>query len=224
MTLNQYKLECDAILFDLDGVLIDSTECVIRHWKEWADKHSLDVDIIMQDAFGRRTIETIRSVAPHLDAKKEAKQYTAREVADTSGVFVIEGAVRILEALPEDSWAIVTSCSSELAKARLRQAELQVPKILVTSDDVTRGKPAPEPYLVGANRLGVEVGRCVVIEDAPAGIEAGKKAGMSVIGIKTTHKGEELIQKEADIVIDQLNDLNVKVTDKRDHLVIIVEQ
>ena len=103
------KIECAGILFDLDGVLIDSTSCIRRHWSEWARKHQLDVDEIMQIAHSRPTIETMRSIAPHLDTEKEAEQFTAGEVADTSGVYSIAGAAGLLKALPEDGWAIVTS-------------------------------------------------------------------------------------------------------------------
>jgi sugar-phosphatase len=207
------QLVCDAVLFDLDGVLIDSTSCIVRHWKAWADRHCLDLDKIMQVAHGIRTVETMRLVAPHLDVEKEAEQFTAQEVVDTAGVVAIEGSWQILEALPKDVWAIVTSASSGLVKARLMQASLPIPKILVTADDVKQGKPAPEPYLVGAQRLCTAVEKCIVIEDAPAGIEAGQKAGMQVIGIGATHTREELFEKGANIVIDQLTDLKIKVVD-----------
>ncbi len=212
MTKNIKQLECDAVLFDLDGVLIDSTSCIVRHWKAWAGQHSLDLNEIMQAAHGIRTIETMRLVAPHLDVEKEAEQFTAREILDTAGVVAIEGSRHILEALAHDTWAIVTSASSELARARLVQTNLPVPKILVTADDVKRGKPAPEPYLIGAKRLGIAVERCIVIEDAPAGIKAGKRAGMRVIATSATHTREELLEHGADIVVDQLSNLQIKET------------
>ncbi len=186
------QLECDAILFDLDGVLIDSTSCITRHWEEWARGHGLEIAAVMQVAHGLRTVETMRLVAPHLDAEKEAERFTAAEVADTEGVETIEGAWSLLEGLPEGAWAIVTSGSHELARARLRRAGLPIPQTVVSGDDVRHGKPAPEPYLVGADRLGKAAERIVVIEDAPAGIEAARAAGMRVIGITTTHPREEL--------------------------------
>jgi len=212
MTKNIKQLECDAVLFDLDGVLINSASCIVRHWKAWADLHRLDVDEIMKVAHGVRTVETMRLVAPHLDVEKEAQQFTAREVLDTAGVVAIEGSWQILQALPQDVWAIVTSGSVELAKARLVHANLPVPKILVTADDVKQGKPAPEPYLLGAKRLGIAMERCIVVEDAPVGIKAGRKAGMRVIGIGATHTREELLEQGADVVIDQLTDLEIKET------------
>ncbi len=148
------QLACDAILFDLDGVLIDSTSCIIRHWKVWADKHDLDLNKIMQVAHGMRTIETIRLAAPHLDAVKEEEQFTKREIADSDGVVAIEGANQILSSLPDGKWTIVTSGCLELVKARMAKTGCRSQN-LVTADDVSQGKPAPEPYLVGAKRLGV---------------------------------------------------------------------
>lgn len=203
-------MKCDAILFDLDGVLIDSKESVSRHWKEWADVHGLDAAEIMRVAYGVRTVDMIRRVAPHLDAEKEAALYSEHEAVDTAGVVAIEGAGGILAALPKDRWAIVTSCGLELAVARLRQADLPIPRVLVTAEDVSQGKPAPEPYLAGATRLGLAAERCVVIEDAPAGVEAGKKAGMRVIGIAANHMPEALLESGADLVIDLLRHLDIQ--------------
>jgi len=201
------QLKCDAILFDLDGVLIDSTSCITRHWEEWTRQHGLEVAAVMQVAHGIRTVETIRLVAPHLDAEKEAERFTAVEIADTEGVVVIEGASQLLEGLPEGVWGIVTSGDNELAVARLRRAGLPIPRVLVTGDDVKQGKPSPEPYLVGAQRLGIAVERCVVVEDSPAGIEAARAAGMQVIGITKTHSREELFAST--VVIDRLSALRI---------------
>lgn len=210
MSSDTSQIECQAILFDLDGVLIDSSACIYRHWKEWADAHGLNAQEIMGASHGVRTIETIRRFAPQLDAEKEAALYSAHEAADTLGVVAMEGADRLLTALPEGRWAIVTSCSAELAKARLRQANLPIPRILVTSDDVRHGKPAPEPYLAGAKGLGIAADGCVVVEDALAGIEAGKKAGMRVIAIITDFTRDELFAGGADLVIDRLRRLRLR--------------
>ena len=202
------QLECEAILFDLDGVLIDSTSCITRHWQEWTRQHNLEMAAVMQVAHGLRTIETMRLVAPFLDAEKEAERFTAAEIADTDGVVAIEGALQMLTALPRGVWAIVTSGSHRLAKARLRRAGLPVPDTLVSGDDVRQGRPAPEPYLMGASRLGKTVERCVAIEDAPAGIEAARAAGIQVIGITTTHPREAL---ECTVIVDQLSALRLLV-------------
>lgn len=200
------QLECEAILFDLDGVLIDSTSCITRHWQEWTRQHNLEMAAVMQVAHGLRTVETMRLVAPFLDAEEEAERFTAAEIADTDGVVAIEGAFEMLTALPRGVWAIVTSGSYELAKARLRRAGLPIPDTLVSGDDVRHGKPAPEPYLVGASRLGRSVERCVVIEDAPAGIGAARAAGMQVIGITATHPREAL---ECAAIVDRLSALRI---------------
>ena len=201
------QFECDAILFDLDGVLIDSSACIRRHWQEWAHRHGLDLDAIMQVAHGIRTIETMRIVAPHLPVEEEAMRFAAAELVDTEGVFAIDGASRLLDPLPPDAWAIVTSGGRALATARLGYAGLPVPDILVTGDDVTHGKPDPEPYLLAAERMGDAPDRCVVIEDAPAGIEAAHAAGMRVIALATTHARQELPQAEA--VVEHLSALQI---------------
>jgi sugar-phosphatase len=218
---NNY-LECDAVLFDLDGVLIDSTACITRHWRQWADQHGLDLEAIMGAAHGVRTIDTIRLVAPDLDAESEEARFTAHEVSDTEGVYVIEGAHRLVAALPDDAWTIVTSGGSALAQARLRAVGLPIPGALVTGDDVARGKPAPDPYLIGAARLGVPGERCIVIEDAPAGINSGKAAGMRVVGVASTHSRAELLEAGADVVVERLTHLDIRRASAGQRLVIQV--
>jgi len=204
-------LTCGALLFDLDGVLIDSTNCIIRHWATWAGQHGLDVSDVMKVAHGLRTIETMRLVAPHLDIEAEAERHAAREIADTDGIVAIEGALQLLESLPGDAWAVVTSGGAELATARLRRAGLPVPGILVTADDVLHGKPAPDPYLLGAERLGVAVPQCVVVEDAPAGLQSARAAGMRAIGVASTHSREEL--HRATVIVERLSAISVSTQD-----------
>ena len=208
-------LSCDALLFDLDGVLIDSTSCITRHWKAWADCHGLDLSTVMQAAHGIRTVETMRLVAPHLDVEAEAEHFTAGEIADTGGVVVIESAAELLAGLPEGAWAVVTSGSAELATARLVRAGLPIPSVLVTAGDVQRGKPAPDPYLLGAERLGLPVDRCVAVEDSPAGIQSARAARMRVIGIAATHARAELGQ--ATVVVDRLSALRITEGDGKGH-------
>jgi sugar-phosphatase len=219
MPVQMRQLTCDAVLFDLDGVLIDSTSCITRHWEAWAAQHDLDLSAVMRAAHGIRTAETMRLVAPHLDAEQEAERFTAGEIADTDGVVLIEGAAKLLAALPKDAWAIVTSGSAELAKARLRRAGLPIPSTLVMADDVQRGKPAPDPYLLGAARLGILVEGCVAIEDSPAGIQAARAAGMRVIGISSTHSPEELVRSTA--VVDRLSALSITVGDAAGHGLVV---
>lgn len=201
------QLECTAILFDLDGVLIDSTENITRHWQEWARQHNLDVDAIMQVAHGRRTVETMRIVAPHLPIEEEAQRFTASEVVDTQGIITIDGALPLLNSIPADAWAIVTSGSRDLATARLRSRGLPVPQVMVTADDVVNGKPHPEPYITAANRLGLSADQCVVIEDAPAGLAAAAAAGMRTVAVASTHKIGELTA--ANLIARQLSEIQV---------------
>jgi len=201
------QLDCAAILFDLDGVLIDSTACIIRHWQQWAERYCLDLAEIMSVAHGRRTVETMRLVAPHLDVEEEAQRFAEIEAADAEGVVTIAGALSLLDVLPADVWAIVTSGTREVAKARLRSQGLPLPKIMVTAEDVTNGKPDPEPYLVAANRLGVPAANCVVVEDSPAGIAAAAAAGMRSLAVAFTHARHEL--GTATAIAGRLEDIQV---------------
>jgi sugar-phosphatase len=188
---------CSAILFDLDGVLCDSTKAVDREWREWAARKGIDGDAVMAIAHGVRTIEVIRRVAPHLEAEAEAAAIENHEAQDQRGVVVMPGAADLLKAIPAERWGVVTSGSRLLAQNRLRYCGLPVPKVLVTSDDVTNGKPHPEPYLKGAEGLGFHPADCLVIEDAPAGIHAARAAGMKVIGMVSTYQPERLFEADA---------------------------
>jgi sugar-phosphatase len=223
LTAQPIHMDCDAMLFDLDGVLIDSTTCVERHWRNWAEQHGLDALSILRIAHGVRNIDTMRLLAPHLDVEKEAAVFAAGEVADTAGVVAVEGASQIIEILDGAPWAVVTSCSTALAHARLREAQLPVPPLLITGDDVSRGKPEPQPYQLAAGRLGIAAEDCVVLEDAPAGIQAGKKAGMRVVGVAATHSREELLKSGADVVISQLSSLHVQRSGDGRRLMIQIE-
>jgi sugar-phosphatase len=214
-------MECSAILFDLDGVLIDSTSCVERHWRAWAAKHGLDAGSILKIAHGARNVETMRLVAPHLDAEQEAADFAANEVADTRGVMAVEGASGLLAGLDGARWAVVTSCGAPLAKVRIEAAQLPMPAALITGSDVVHGKPDPEPYLIAAEVLAVPPANCVVIEDAPAGIRSGKSAGMRVIGIAFTYSRSDLLASGADAVVDRLADLCIGRGDARPDLLSI---
>ena len=198
---------CSAILFDLDGVLCDSTQAVEREWRDWARRKGVDGDAIMAIAHGVRTVEVIRRVAPHLDAEAEAGLIENEEASDQAGVRVMSGAAALLESLPYGRWGVVTSGSRLLASARLPFCGLPVPDVLVTSDDVTNGKPHPEPYLKGAARLGFDPAECLVFEDAPAGIQSAHAAGMKVVGVASTYAAGSLVQ--ADAVIARLAQIQV---------------
>jgi len=190
-----------AVLADLDGTLVDSDAPMRRAWTAFAHRHGLDPDHVIAAGQGRPSRETAAQLAP--DAPEEAEWLNRTEIADTDGVVAIPGAQAVLAA--PLTLAIVTSCSRALALARLGAADLPVPPTLVCADEISRGKPDPEPYLLGAERLGVAPADCVVLEDAPAGITAGKAAGMTVIALRTTHGAPEL--SGADALIDDLTAL-----------------
>jgi sugar-phosphatase len=200
-------LSCAAILFDLDGVLVNSRAAVERQWAIWAREHHLDPAQVIPIAHGRPTIETIREVAPQLDADAEAKTMEQREISDLEGVLAIGGAADLLARIPPDRWAVVTSGTRDLATTRLRAVGLPVPHTMVSAGDITHGKPDPEPYLKGAAALRFAARECIVIEDAPSGIRAGKAAGMRVIAVPTTYPVHDL--GESDVIIKRLSDLRI---------------
>jgi len=202
---------CEAVLFDLDGVLVDSTPCVTRVWRAWASEHGLVPDYVVHVAHGQRTIETIRKVAPQFDAQAETDRIEQRELGDTEGLRVLPGAREILAALPANRYTIVTSGTRRLATKRLQVVGLPVPAKMITADDVTQGKPDPEPYLAGARALGFDPAKCLVFEDAPSGISSAKGAGMTAIGVVTTYEAAELAQ--ADGIISSLQDVAVRFAD-----------
>jgi mannitol-1-/sugar-/sorbitol-6-phosphatase len=213
MTMRMTELECDAVLFDLDGVLVDSATCVERHWRRWATQHNLDCELIMRFAHGRPTVESIRLVAPHLPAEAEAAQLDAAEAVDTDGVVAIHGAAQLVRSLPPDAWAIATSGTRNTALTRLRHTGVPLPSVLITADDVVHGKPHPEAYLLAAAKLGVAPGKCVVVEDAPAGITAAHAAGTRVVALATTHSPAEL--GEADVRAARLTDIQISASEMR---------
>lgn len=203
------EITCGALLFDLDGVLIDSTPAVTRVWSEWAVAHGFDPDDVVRKAHGRPSIATIRDYLPHGDHEAENRKVESREIGDLQGVVTLPGARELLNALPPNRWTIVTSCTRALAEVRLRAAALPIPERLLTSDDVKNGKPDPEPYLKGASLLGVSPENCVVIEDVPAGIRAGKSARARVIACRTTVPESELKNAGADWIVDNCKSISV---------------
>jgi sugar-phosphatase len=186
------ELRCDALLLDMDGTLVDSTECVERQWRLWAERHVLELEPILKVSHGRITLETIQAVAPHLATEAEVRSFDVAEAEDTKGLKAVRGAVAFVSSLPEDRWAVVTSAPRKLARVRLECAGIPMPRWIVCADDVSRGKPHPEPYLTAATLVGYSPERCLAIEDARAGVDAARAAGMQVLGITTTMSGEEL--------------------------------
>jgi mannitol-1-/sugar-/sorbitol-6-phosphatase len=176
----------------MDGTIVDSAAVVVRYWRRFADRHGLDADTFLHTVHGVRSSDVIARIAPWLDVAAEAEALDAAEAADTDGLRPIPGAAELLAALPPDRWAVVTSAHRELAVGRLRLVGLQVPAVLVCADEIERGKPDPEGYLEAAAKLGAPPADCLVVEDAPAGVEAGLAAGMPVIAITTNHPAGEL--------------------------------
>jgi sugar-phosphatase len=206
------KIRCRGVLFDLDGVLVDSTPAVARVWTKWAAKHGFVPDEVVRQAHGRPSIATIRELLPYADHDAENREVERGEIEDVEGVIPLPGALELLQSLPADRWVIATSCTRTLAEVRIRAAGLPLPKNLVTSTDVERGKPDPEPYVKAARLLGLAPGDCIVIEDAPAGIRSGKAAGARVLALRTTAPDTELIESGADWIANDLASLRLAST------------
>jgi beta-phosphoglucomutase-like phosphatase (HAD superfamily)/fucose permease len=180
-----------AVISDLDGVLIDSSGPTVRSWRAWGERHGLDGEAIQAGNHGRPARAVIAEHVPAALVEEDAEHLAHLETTDTDGVVAFAGAADVL-ALPPGRVAIATSCTAPLARARLEAAGLPIPDVLVTADQVRRGKPAPDPYLLAAERLGVDPAACLVLEDAPAGIAAARAAGMTVWAVTTTHDEHEL--------------------------------
>lgn len=203
-------VRCSALLFDLDGVLIDSTPAVTRVWRGWAIEHGFDPKQVVERAHGRPSLTTVREYLPDANHEAENCEVERREIADLAGIVALPGARQLLESLPFYRWAIVTSCTRPLAEVRLRAAGLPIPKLLITSSDVTHGKPHPEPYQKAAGALGATVSHCVVVEDVPAGIRAGKAAEARVIAFPTTTDEVSLRAAGADWVLDNCSEITAR--------------
>ena len=181
-----------ALLFDMDGTILTSIAAAEKVWGAWAERHGLDVAHFLTTIHGKRAIDTVRGEnLPGIDVEAEAAWVTEAEINEVGGIAAINGARRFLASLDPDDWAIVTSAPLALARRRLEAAGLTVPRHIVTAEDVTVGKPAPDGYLLAARRLGVSIGDCLVFEDAPAGITAGEASGASVLVITATHSAPQ---------------------------------
>lgn len=177
-----------AFLFDMDGTILTSIKAAERVWGNWAASHGIDVAAFLPTIHGRRTEDTVRDQnLAGIDPLAEAARITAAEIEDTAGIEAIVGVADFLASLPRRRWAIVTSAPRKLAMARIAAAGLPLPDVLVAAEDVTRGKPAPDPFLLGAQQLGVAAGDCLVFEDTLAGLQSAEAAGMDSVVITVTH-------------------------------------
>ena len=177
-----------AFLFDMDGTILNSIVAAERVWTKWAQKHGLDVATFLPTIHGVRGFDTISNLGlPSVDPQAETDQICADEMIDLEGIVPIDGAIAFLNSLPRNRWAIVTSAPKELALVRMEKAGIPRPDIMVTGEDVTEGKPNPRCFMLGAEKLGVDIADCLVFEDAPAGILAGEASGASVVVITATH-------------------------------------
>ncbi len=210
------QITCSALLFDMDGVLIDSTPAVARVWSRWAEEHGFDPREVVRRAHGRPSLTTVREFLPHADHALENREVERREMEDLEGVVLLPGAKELLNNLPPERWTIVTSSTRPLAEVRLRAAGLPIPPRLITSSDIQNGKPHPEPYLKAASALGFPAGECIVVEDVPAGIRSGKAAGAKVIAFTTTVAESELQIAGADWVLRNCGDISVDTRNGRD--------
>ncbi|MEC4017073.1 HAD family hydrolase [Streptomyces sp. H27-D2] len=204
------KIDADALLFDMDGTLISSMESVIRCWTRWAGEYGVSAEEFARvELHGRPAVEIISELLPAARVPEALARIERLEVEDVSGgVVVLPGTLALLDALPADRWAVVTSATRRLAEARLAEAGIR-PGLLIAADDITRGKPDPEPFLLGAEKLGFAPARCVVFEDAPAGLQSGRAGGMRTVALTTTHALAEL---SADVVVKDLSEVSVQVT------------
>jgi len=203
------NIHCRALLFDMDGVLVDSTSAVARVWATWAQKYGFDSNDVVRRAHGRPSITTIRELLPSADHHAEDQEIERAEIDDVGDIVALPGAAQLLNALPAGRFAVVTSATRDLATVRLQAAGFAVPKHLITASDIQRGKPDPEPYLRGAQSLGIEPSDCVVIEDAPAGVASGKHAGARVLALRTTTNDQELFAAGAQWIIRDCSQISL---------------
>jgi sugar-phosphatase len=210
------RVHAAALLFDLDGVLINSTPAVARVWRRWATEHGFDPEEVVSRAHGRPSLTTVREYLPQANHELENREVERREIADLEGVIPLPGALELLSSLPKNRWTIVTSCTRALAEVRIKAAGLPLPAKWITSNDIANGKPNPEPFLKGAAVLGFPSSQCIVLEDVPAGVRAGKAAGAKVIAFTTTVQKAALLEAGADWILSGCAD--IELLEKNDNL------
>ncbi|MFK4070111.1 HAD family hydrolase [Streptomyces sp. NPDC029674] len=204
------KIHADALLFDNDGTLISSMESVYRCWTRWAREYGITAEEFARvELHGRPAADIAADLLPPEKVAEAVARIEELEVSDVAGgVVLLPGTRELLDSLPMDRWAVVTSATRVLAEARLAEVGIR-PGLVIAADDITRGKPDPEPFLLAAEKLGADPARCVVFEDAPAGLQAGRAAGMTTVALATTHDASEL---SADVVVKDLSAVSAQAT------------
>ena len=212
MNKSQISIPCRAVLFDMDGFLVDSTAVIERSWRKWALANNIDQEELMHLIHGRTAPDTIRTIAPHLDTQKEWQILIDQEMNDPQGPEPFDGVDKLLRALPRGRWAIVTSAPRNIAVDRLKRRNLPIPQVLICAQDVTEGKPSPQGYLAAARALGIAPQDCIIIEDALPGIKAAHNANTKAIAIASTVPANKL--QEADWVVNKIADIEAVSSDK----------
>ncbi|MFD8868030.1 HAD-IA family hydrolase [Streptomyces sp. NPDC059590] len=206
------KISADALLFDNDGTLISSLESVHRCWSRWAREYGIPAEEFSRvELHGRTASDIIGDLLPAHRLPEARARIDELELEDVpgGGVVALPGTLELLGRIPRDRWAVVTSAIRPLAEARLAAVGI-TPTLLISADDITRGKPDPEPFLLAADKLGFDPARCVVFEDAPAGLAAGRAAGMRTVALTTTTDPDQLL---ADAVVKDLSAVSVQATE-----------
>ncbi|MFC5752465.1 HAD-IA family hydrolase [Actinomadura rugatobispora] len=200
--MSALTLPCPAVLFDVDGTLVDSTPLVERAARLWAPRYGIDAEEFLVGAHGRRTSDRVADFLPPERVRAATEHLDALEAEEVEGVTAIAGALELLAGMDGLPWAVVTSMDPVQLAARTGAAGIPLPEVVVTASDVNVGKPDPSGYLLAARRLGVDPRDCVVVEDAPAGVRAGRSAGATVLAVTTSHDASELT--EADLLVPDL--------------------
>ena len=203
-------LSCIAVIFDLDGVLIDSDAAIEQRWRQWAEEHDIPFEDVEAVYHGRPMVEVIEEVAPDLDPETEIDRMRDVMTAAPDYIRAFDGVKEMLDGLPPERWAIATSARRRTATNRLDHVGLPTPNVFITADDVTRGKPAPDAYELAAERLQVDPSDCIVFEDAASGVEAARRASTRVVGVATSTDAEAL--SDADAVVPSLSVVDVHLT------------
>ncbi len=196
-TSNQIVIRTQGLLFDMDGILVSSIGGVERSWQQWCHMYGVPNPDIFEVPHGKRAVDIVRMLKPEFNEAEVAEGLSTiedLEIADTADLAVLPGAKQLLQSLPLDRWAVVTSATKRVMLGRLAAAGLPVPERIIAGDMVECGKPDPEPYRRGAELLGLTPAECIVVEDAPSGIGAGIAAGCRVLGVLGTHETDELRQ------------------------------